>query len=263
MNNIIQVINWDIKNNSVLFFFKFLLVIGLFIFFSRYLTQTSLLSLILVLIIVYYLLSFTNNDYQNNINKEQKDNSIIDLNKYQYLQQQPDLLNIINNISTIINFNKTIFNSILFRLDNFLLIYNIYKGIEKSKSDINILNLSEKKNKKNINFISTNFYEDNRFNLVDNAVLFYESILNDLMSIYISIPLYNDIIDKKIENEYKSCFNQLKSILDVFIEEIKKINNLSNINCYSKIYTIDNPGIESPDPNPTEIDSFNFHWNLY
>lgn len=260
MNNISKIINWEIKNNSVLFYFKFLLVIGLFFFFSRYLNQTSLLSLILVLIIIYYLFSFTYSNYQDNTIKENKENSIIDLKKYQFIQQQPDLLNIINNISAVINFNKTIFNNILFKLDNFLFIYNIYNKDIESLSDIDILNLFEKKK---ISFISKVFYEDNKLNLVDNAVLFYESILNDLMSIYISIPLYNKIVDQKIETEYKSYFYQLKAILDVFIEEIKKINNSKNLNCYSKIYDINYSEVEQSKPNIINQPDFSPHWNIY
>ncbi len=260
MNNILQIINWEIKNNSLLFYFKFLLIIGLFIFFSRYLNQTSLLSLILILIIVYYLLSFTNSNYQDSINQEHKEESIINLKKYQFIQRHPNLLNVINNISVVMKFNRTTFNNILIKLDNFLFIHSIYSKNKESPEDINILNLFERKK---LSFISNDFYQDNRLSLVDNAILFYESILNDLMSIYISIPLYNEVVDKKIETVYKSYFYQLKDILDIFIVEIKKINNSKNLNCYSKIYNITYSDIEDPQPNITNQYDFSPHWNIY
>ena len=254
----LNIINWEIENYSSLFFFKFLLIIFLFITLSRYVNQTSLLSIIIILIIIYYFYQISKNQYQNNLNIQQTEDKYLNLKKYQYLQKYPNLLFIINNISLLSMFNASIFNKILFRLDNFLHIYYQYENVIESKRNSNILNLFEQ-SRLTIDFKS--LLIENKVNFIDQAILIYQTLLNDLMSLYITFPLNHQVgFEHPIEKTFQTYFQQLKDILDSYIKNMKKINKLSNLNIYSKIYNLES---NSPEDNPSNQKKCNFHWSLY
>lgn len=229
------------KLDYFLYFFYFVII---FIILNNFkiINTNNIIALVFTIFIMYMLIRKKIFYDYSNLEDINKDLIAVNIDKYKYLAHDISIVNQIVKLSSFVQINRVKFNTFVKHIDNFFYLYSI--SFNKNQNPTPIYDIAKEESKK---------------------------ALNNLVSFYIDIPIYQNlyrdrnfsrnkiIIDKTSIDESLDVF---KNLLSKYLNEMEvNINSewlKGDININSKpIYP------DQPDPSVLGDKMYDNHFDIY
>lgn len=233
------------RSDSTTKFIVICIIFLIFITINRYFSVKNILSFIPLTIAMAMIGIVIFEREQINENKLSQLADTVDIKKFPNILKYTEILNIINDIVYLSNYNRVSFDQALKYINSFLEIYNYVKQE-----------------------LQLNVETPDTYDIVKNGHLLYTQALNYLMSIIINIPPYATYINNIYipRGILQNTEKKIENLQDIFItyqkHMINYINNLINksINSRSTFSYADELIVQ---PNPLNTADYSPNWNLY